>query len=309
MRTLYKLLFLIIFAVATVECNNEMKNSNGNEDESIEATNLNGTAWKLVGLVGRKADNNPTGALRELGPKDCDDCYTMWFDTDYTATGIGITSRIKLDLLNLNPFVALDKMMRCEVFDKDGEAYCDFDFFYEAMLTTGSYSVTDDELTLFQHGRSQNGEDFISTHLRFKRIDCAPVTLRGTVWHLQGIVDTHIGDFTGFEPINDFAHHALRFWGGHTIQFRSLESNPLKLFSLVLDNGSVVWKSFEDDLDSQNYAESLWNNVNIDHSEDNFLFYYGMTFAKSYELTQDELKLFFVHQEKNYYLLYKLKYQ
>jgi len=278
-----------------------------NESRGYEEHVLNGTAWKLVSMVGRESANNPTGAFQELRPVDCEDCYTLWFDTGYTASGIIIGSRFKLDLRNLNPYINMDEMMRCEVYDKDGEIYCDFDFFYRAILTTGSWSATDDELKLFQHHRGLNGEDIITTHLLFKRIDCAPVTLRGTQWHLEGIVDTQTGGITRLEPINAL-DHVIKFCGDYTIQIRSLNSNPLKLWIMVLDNGSVVWRSFEDDLYSQIFEESLWLEIEELYTGVNRLFQFGKIFAKSYELTQDELKLFFVYQEKNYYLLYKLKY-
>lgn len=267
-----------------------------------EQVPLSGTAWKLVGIVGAKTANNPTGALRELRPNDCEDCYTLWFDTDYTATGINIGSRFKLDLRNLNPDdINMDEMMRCELYDKDGESYCDYDFFYRAILTTASWTATDDELKLFQFKSS-------ATHLFFKRINRAPETLRGTQWHLDGIIDTQTGHITKPEPINAL-DQVIRFWGDYTIGFRSLESNPRKLLRLVLDNGSIVWRSYEDDLDSQFIAEALWSEIGNFHTGDNSLYQYGQIFAKFYELTQDELKLFFVYQENNYYLLYKLKYQ
>lgn len=293
-------LFFIAFGCGT-------SNSAPDGNDGVQAS-LAGTAWKLVGIVGAETANNPTGALRELNPVDCEDCYTLWFDTDYTGTGIAIGSRFKLNLSNLNPYINMEDIMYCELYDKDGEAYCDYDLFRRAIRTTGSYSVSDDVLTLFQHRRGQTDEDLISTHLLFKRIDRAPATLRGTTWHLQGIVDVQTGEAAKPESINAL-DHVIRFLGDNTIQFRSLDSILRQLWSLVLDNGLVVWKSFEDDRDSQFFAEALWLEIGGKFTGDNYLFEYGQVFAKSYELTQDELKLFFVYQEKNYYLLYTLAYQ
>jgi len=54
------------------------------------------TKWKLVGIVDAE-----TGDLRELEPKDCDDCYTLTFDTDNTFSG-RITVNIVLGRYKIN---------------------------------------------------------------------------------------------------------------------------------------------------------------------------------------------------------------
>ncbi|MDR2145631.1 MAG: hypothetical protein LBE91_04115 [Tannerella sp.] len=57
---------------------------------------LAGTQWKLVGLV-----DHETGDLQEFEPKDCDDCYTLVFDTDTTAQGKSYVNLVVL--LGLHP--------------------------------------------------------------------------------------------------------------------------------------------------------------------------------------------------------------
>jgi hypothetical protein len=52
-------------------CDNEKEN---------EIVSLKGTKWKLAGIV-----DVQTGELKELEPKDCEECYTLEFDTDSTA--------------------------------------------------------------------------------------------------------------------------------------------------------------------------------------------------------------------------------
>ena len=111
----------------------------------MESIPLKGTKWKLAGIVDKE-----TGTLKVLEPKECEECFTLTFDTDYTATVRSINKEtINLDLLNLDPDCILDKMLRCELYDGDGQSYFDGDPFRRAILTTASYSVTGDELNLF----------------------------------------------------------------------------------------------------------------------------------------------------------------
>ena len=49
------------------------------KENSLQETNLQGTKWKLTGIV-----DVQTGNLTELEPKDCNECYTLMFDTDST---------------------------------------------------------------------------------------------------------------------------------------------------------------------------------------------------------------------------------
>jgi hypothetical protein len=47
--------------------------------EENNELSLKGTKWKLAGIV------DETSKLTELEPKDCEECYTLEFDTDSTA--------------------------------------------------------------------------------------------------------------------------------------------------------------------------------------------------------------------------------
>ncbi len=51
------------------------------EENSLQEINLQGTKWKLTGIV-----DVQTGNLAELEPKDCAECYTFTFDTGTTFT-------------------------------------------------------------------------------------------------------------------------------------------------------------------------------------------------------------------------------
>ena len=52
------------------------------EKNTLQETDLQGTKWKLIGIV-----DTQIGDLTELEPKDCDECYTLAFDTDDTFSG------------------------------------------------------------------------------------------------------------------------------------------------------------------------------------------------------------------------------
>ncbi len=66
------------------------------EKYTLQETNLQGTKWKLTGIV----DTN-TSILTELDPKDCNECYTIVFDIDSTFSGQTVNNiiwgRYKID--------------------------------------------------------------------------------------------------------------------------------------------------------------------------------------------------------------------
>ena len=53
------------------------------EKNTLLEINLQGTKWKLIGIV-----DIQTGVLTELEPRDCNECYTITFDTDGTFSGV-----------------------------------------------------------------------------------------------------------------------------------------------------------------------------------------------------------------------------
>jgi len=73
------LVFLVVICSNCSSCTNE---SSKLKEDSLQETNLQGTKWKLAGIV-----DVQTGDIKELDPKDCDECYTLTFDTDSTAVG------------------------------------------------------------------------------------------------------------------------------------------------------------------------------------------------------------------------------
>jgi len=105
---------------------------------------LNGTSWKLASIVDAK-----TCELKELEPKDCAECFTLTFDSDYTAIVRSISVTMKLDLLDLNPNIDIEDVLWYEIYDEDGKAYSDSHTFRIAILIIGSYAVTPKELKLY----------------------------------------------------------------------------------------------------------------------------------------------------------------
>ena len=144
------LCFVLVGLFVAESCEKPKIPSEGNNGIEIEKkdadTNifLQGTKWKLVGIVDEK-----TGVLKELEPKDCEECYTLIFDTDHTAIAHSITIDLTLDLLNLEP----DRMMTFiavgEIYDKDSVCYWEtMDFLY-GILLTAYHTVTPEELRLY----------------------------------------------------------------------------------------------------------------------------------------------------------------
>ena len=115
------------------------------------------TKWKLVGSM-----NDETGVLTELEPKDCEECYTLTFDTDSTAIAFSVTMTLKVDILNYHPFRFYPDIFVCE--HKDGEDYCDSSDFRSAIVSMNTSSFmatsTSDELKLSYRRSSGTSIDY-----------------------------------------------------------------------------------------------------------------------------------------------------
>jgi hypothetical protein len=59
---------------------------NGNNDPS---QSLESTKWKLASIV-----DTETGTLKELEPKDCEECYVLTFDTDSSFLTFSSTNEL-----------------------------------------------------------------------------------------------------------------------------------------------------------------------------------------------------------------------
>ena len=104
---------------------------------------LKGTKWRLVDIV-----DKGTSAFRELAPKHCIKCYTLTFETSRIANVRNVESSWVLNLCDLptSP-VKFPDILICERYD--GNYYCDSNDFFRVVRGTMFYSVTDEELRLF----------------------------------------------------------------------------------------------------------------------------------------------------------------
>jgi hypothetical protein len=144
MKRIKYILILLVISTCWL-CRNDEK----------QTISLAGTEWKLESIV-----DSIAGTVRVLEPQDCKECYTLKFNTDYTASGLIINGNIKLDLLNLDSLGYMVKTLYVEAWN--GTEYFDSMRFRDAMRRTGSYSLSSNELKLFYHGKDN--------YLLFKRI-------------------------------------------------------------------------------------------------------------------------------------------
>jgi hypothetical protein len=99
------LLVLVMFTFTSMGC--EKPNDGiSSQDDTLQATQdtiytLAGTKWKLEGIL-----NVHTGEMQTLEPVDCEQCYTLEFDTDTGASG-KTTSNILLLNLNIPPYLGV----------------------------------------------------------------------------------------------------------------------------------------------------------------------------------------------------------
>ena len=149
-----------------------------NDFEEPTETFLNGTKWKLVGIV-----DIETGDIRELQPKDCEYCYTLTFYSDFQAIIFHISDIYGiLDLsptsLNREPRLEFPagpwfREMSFQKYEKDGKDY-DIEEFRYLFYYIKSFTITPDEFKLFYYiktgsllmdsGRSKN-------YILFKIVD------------------------------------------------------------------------------------------------------------------------------------------
>jgi len=74
-------LLLILFVVASCKEPEPIDKPDGNGIKGTETT-LQGTKWKLVGIVDARS-----GDLQKLEPKDCNECYTIIYESDSAFIG------------------------------------------------------------------------------------------------------------------------------------------------------------------------------------------------------------------------------
>ena len=120
---------------------------NWKTDKDTPPQNLKGTNWKLVGAL-----DTQENIFKELEPKDCEECYTLTFETNNIASGYSVSLIVYVDLSDFNKY---------EI--EDISEPSDGDIFRQIIVGITSYSVTSGELKIFS--------DIHKTCLIFKPIE------------------------------------------------------------------------------------------------------------------------------------------
>lgn len=112
------------------------------KDDSVSnmptETKLKGTSWKLLGFFDVEKNT-----LIEAEPKNCEDCYTLYFDTDSTASGKSILNDI---VLNINTL----RVGMTYIYETDGDGDLYTDILGEQIE---SYSYEKDKLKFYYNNK------------------------------------------------------------------------------------------------------------------------------------------------------------
>jgi len=127
---------------------------------------LAGTKWKLNGIVDAE-----TGKLTELEPRDCEECYTLTFETEVTLSAFSTTNELCGNYeanytTNAIRIINFGGTKRGEM--GDGKLYWDIP------LTVQSFSLQDGELRLYYNDKKE--------YLSYEPYDITKNELAGTKW-------------------------------------------------------------------------------------------------------------------------------
>jgi hypothetical protein len=161
-----RLFFITVLAAALLlfsglySCNDkppieEPKTEEPEEPEPPIPEDLKGTIWKLSGSV-----NVETGELREFQPTACAECFTLTFHSDHEASGLSVTAKTAIDLLDLRKYRST--LLMEATWSGDPSLRIDGDHFRDIMVSIESFTVTTEELKLYHNNKTE--------YLLFKRI-------------------------------------------------------------------------------------------------------------------------------------------
>ncbi|MDR1370835.1 MAG: hypothetical protein LBJ72_12035, partial [Dysgonamonadaceae bacterium] len=117
-----------------------------NEDQDIS---LAGTKWKLSGIF--DIQNN---SLKVLNPTDCEECYTINFNTNSTATGKSSTNLFWINLSRKEKLIGIATEI-----GEIGDGY----LFCNAIGSVTSYSCNENELKFFY---KENGKEYFLLYVK-----------------------------------------------------------------------------------------------------------------------------------------------
>jgi len=182
--------------------------------DGVLPESLINTKWKLNGIVDAE-----TGAVTELEPKECRDCYTLSFGTDYTAIVNSIFLPLQLNLLDFGANVVSDEILLYEEWYNNTD-YEDALDFRKAIVTVGSCAATDDELRLYYNNQEK--------YLLFKPyINSADDDLNDLI--TSNLSKQGISDPTRLIGEWDFVTYAYTEDGGAISDVAAISKNSLKI--------------------------------------------------------------------------------
>ena len=133
-----KLILSTLFVLGLMACekpaSDQMvyKKPISNQNESFSLQN---SKWKLIGIVDVQADTQT-----KLEPQDCDECYTITFDTDSTFSGLSTANIVfghyKIDD-NIGVHWLIARIITDALDSEDGPLY------NKILLELQSFTVTD----------------------------------------------------------------------------------------------------------------------------------------------------------------------
>ncbi|MDR1372242.1 MAG: hypothetical protein LBJ17_03830 [Dysgonamonadaceae bacterium] len=159
-----KILFLSAILLLSLGCDNNADLSEGDNAANTEVNenpdiSLADTQWKLSGIF--DVQNN---SLKVLNPTDCEECYTINFDTDSTATGKSSSNLVLVDLFGKGKLIGIATEM-----GETGDGY----LFCDAIGLVTSYSCNENELKFFY---TENGKEYYLLYVK-KENSVTPINI------------------------------------------------------------------------------------------------------------------------------------
>ena len=288
-------IIVLMFFLFCLSCQKDAGNQIEIEDPieiEVESNDLVGTKWKLFFIY----DHKPNYAYyHSLEPRDCVECYTLTFDSDYTATMFSIIDSFTLDLSQLNPIQLTDfsyvKRVEEDGDDDDGM----LSLIYRSLTSSQFYYVMHDELVFYSLNYSMFFKPFdgLTTNIE-------PTYLAGTKWKCVGVASVETGEIIReFEPKDCEECYTLTFKTDYIAESRQINSiGKFDLYYRMYHPKNVTFA-----------CEAILSCENYD--KDGICYYdtsdYGceLHMVTSYKATDNELKLFSEYHKYSY-LLYKL---
>jgi heat shock protein HslJ/predicted nucleic-acid-binding Zn-ribbon protein len=197
-----KMLFLSVILLLSFGCTNigDLPKSDNDLNETQDVP-LAGTRWKLSGIF-----DVQNKSLKVLNPADCEECYTVNFDTDSTATGKSSSNLILVDLFGKGKLIGIATEM-----GETGDGY----LFCDAIGLLTSYSCNENELKFFY---TESGKEYYLLYVKAR--NDSSISLTGTQWKLTGFANVTNGIIKTPEPDSE-NHYWIIFNDDNTLSGKS----------------------------------------------------------------------------------------